>query len=145
MVKCLVVLRVTGSTSLFTPSLPLSYVSLSPSCCLPPHFHFCNLLQLIESQWCENMALWQRERQGARSSLSLYNHRNICEERLKQSRAEISARAVLKLFYFIISLTLLLLLLLLLCISVCQEICSYEMWLHKIQTRNYTDKYEHFS
>lgn len=46
-----------------TLSLSLSYSSLSLSPALadsPSRSEFCKLLQLIESQWCENMALWQK-------------------------------------------------------------------------------------
>lgn len=63
---------------LSSPPLPppatvpsLSSISLADSRPPAPRSHFCNLLQLIESQWCENMGLWQRVCQGARSPPSL--------------------------------------------------------------------------
>lgn len=57
------------SSSTVPPSLMFLSLSLPPP---TPCSHFCKLAQLIESQWCENMVLWQRVCQGARSSLSLF-------------------------------------------------------------------------
>lgn len=51
---------------------PLS-LSLSLFADSPPCSHFCNLPQLIESQWCENMALWQRACQSARSLILFFS------------------------------------------------------------------------
>lgn len=56
-----------GSPNLSSLSQSLSFRWLSPCS------HFCNLPQLIESQWCENMALWQRACQSARSLILFFS------------------------------------------------------------------------
>lgn len=60
-----------GDTSYLHGSLNPLLPPRLPSLSLPPtHSHFCNLLQLTESQWCENMALTERECQCTDSTPS---------------------------------------------------------------------------
>lgn len=71
--------------AIFTPSFfffSLSFFSLSPALAdSPSRSHFCKLLQLSESQWCENMALWQKALEHVRAvgSLSLSLSRSYQE------------------------------------------------------------------
>lgn len=90
---------------IFLPPPLLSSLSHSPSVFAdsPPHSHFCNLPQLIESQWCENMALWQSVPECKVSHspfLSFYYLWNVYEDRFKKKRAEIPACGVSEAFNF---------------------------------------------
>lgn len=73
---------------------------------------FGNLLELIESQWCENMALWPREHERVHKfcslSVPLCNSRNIYEDILEQNTAGNHVRVWSPLIYpFLIQLLLL--------------------------------------